>query len=221
MTVCEAGNLQLGGEEDSMRSVAHQDAATAHLLKIFLEALSSRSEQGTASRRNPPLEHEKAAQPSAPAPAPPTKTHPGSPPGFNRPAPVAIDAVAAQMLASLMTEGGVRSIAQAEISGDSEGRKDSESFDLKPEEPALAQTKSGTANGSVPWPTEALAAYSARPTELIGLQPGVRPSRLGLGGRSDPGGAKLSALKLFRKALAYTCVIVVVFVLLNRNALFG
>lgn len=146
--------------------------------------------------------------------------HPGSPPGFNRPARVAAEAAAAQVLATLIAEGNSALGALAEISGNRDVRKESEDSEVRREELALAQPRTGTANGSIPWPNEALAAYSVRPTELIGLQPGGRPSRIGLSERSDAGGAKLSALKLFRKALVYTCVIAVVFVLLNRNALF-
>ena len=202
-----------------MRSVTHQNPASLQLLRTLLDALAPGGEAGTGSEATAPPVEGKVAHPSVPTP--PTKTLSGLSPGFNRPAPAAADALAAQMLGTLMAEGGVAARGLAELGGRDDGRRDSEAPDARREEPAPAQPKPETANSPIPWPTQALAAYSARPRDLAGLQPGTPPSRMGPGGGSEPGGAPLNPLKLFRRALACTCAIAAVVVLLNREALFG
>jgi hypothetical protein len=124
------------------------------------------------------------------------------------------------MLGTVMAEREIALAALAEISAGGE-RPESEGAGAATEEPAPSQSRPGAPVGFIPWPNAALAAYSARPRDLVGLQPGARPSQTGAGGRSDPDGAKLKTLKLVGKALAYACVIALGFVVLNREALFG
>jgi hypothetical protein len=125
------------------------------------------------------------------------------------------------MLAVLMVDGEVVPGALTKIGGEGDGREASEASGVKAEEAPPPQPKSGPPSGSIPWPSEALAAYTTRPRELVGLPPEARPSGQGWGGRSDLGSAKPNALKLFQRALTCACVIAALFVLLNRDAFFG
>lgn len=207
-----------------MRLAGPQDAATLQLLKVFLEALPSQAEAGVRGGAKTALEARTSAQAHTPtpAPAPAPKMHPGSPPGFSKPAPVSADAVAAQMLGAAFAERDIAASAPAQVRGEIDARTEREPSDARREEPAQAQAKPGVGNGPIPWPNEALAAYSARPAKLGELQAGGGRAREALGGRGDGGGVKPGSLKLVRRALVYACVIgVLLLVLLNRKALFG
>jgi hypothetical protein len=168
-----------------MRPVTAQSPAALQLLKTLLEALPSGGDGTVETAGSRPPVDGKGVQPPPPAPAPPPTTQLNPRPGFNKPAPGAANALAAQMLATVMAEREIALAALAETSGESDGRKP-EGVGAIMEEPAPAQPRAGTPIGFIPWPTAALAAYSARPTDIIGLQPGARRSPTGAGGRSDP-----------------------------------